>query len=103
MLTPDLSATRKVWYYDCLTSAGYRCLDRKACLQHLLTSFVFFGQVVPLAVTDANLVLGRLLPAYFPCIFGENEDEPLDVAASRQTMLKLTHEVCSVLYSISFE
>jgi 5-oxoprolinase (ATP-hydrolysing) len=24
----------------------------------------------PLAITDANLVLGRLLPQYFPCIFG---------------------------------
>jgi len=31
-----------------------------------------------LAVTDANLVLGRLMPKYFPHIFGRNEDEPLD-------------------------
>ena len=31
-----------------------------------------------LAVTDANLVLGRLLPEYFPKIFGPNEDEALD-------------------------
>ena len=27
-----------------------------------------------LAVTDANLVLGRLLPNHFPKIFGPNED-----------------------------
>lgn len=27
-----------------------------------------------LAVTDANLILGRLLPEHFPKIFGPNED-----------------------------
>ncbi|EPB92360.1 5-oxoprolinase (ATP-hydrolysing) [Mucor circinelloides 1006PhL] len=32
----------------------------------------------PLAVSDANLYLGRLLPDYFPKIFGPNEDQPLD-------------------------
>lgn len=32
----------------------------------------------PLTVTDANLFLGRLLPQYFPKIFGPNQDEPLD-------------------------
>ncbi|KAL9537007.1 hypothetical protein MBANPS3_012169 [Mucor bainieri] len=32
----------------------------------------------PLAVSDANLYLGRLLPEYFPKIFGPNEDQPLD-------------------------
>ncbi|XP_055559880.1 5-oxoprolinase isoform X4 [Falco cherrug] len=31
----------------------------------------------PLTVTDANLCLGRLLPEYFPCIFGPGEDQPL--------------------------
>ena len=32
-----------------------------------------------LAVTDANVVLGRVLPKQFPNMFGPNEDEPLDV------------------------
>ena len=36
-----------------------------------------------LAVTDANLALGRILPAFFPKIFGKNEDEPLDADAAR--------------------
>mmetsp|Transcript_30160 Transcript_30160/g.40068 ORF Transcript_30160/g.40068 Transcript_30160/m.40068 type:complete len:115 (+) Transcript_30160:1014-1358(+) len=31
-----------------------------------------------LAVTDANLILGRLLPEHFPKIFGPSEDQPLD-------------------------
>lgn len=37
----------------------------------------------PLAVTDANVVLGRVLPDHFPNIFGPNEDEPLDVDGAR--------------------
>ncbi|XP_017773612.1 PREDICTED: 5-oxoprolinase [Nicrophorus vespilloides] len=32
----------------------------------------------PLTVTDANLALGRLLPEYFPKIFGPKENESLD-------------------------
>jgi 5-oxoprolinase (ATP-hydrolysing) len=32
-----------------------------------------------LAITDANVVLGRVLPEYFPKIFGPNEDQPLGV------------------------
>ncbi|KZS88537.1 hypothetical protein SISNIDRAFT_475968 [Sistotremastrum niveocremeum HHB9708] len=38
----------------------------------------------PLAVTDANLILGRLIPDYFPKIFGKSEKEPLDIQASRK-------------------
>jgi 5-oxoprolinase (ATP-hydrolysing) len=36
-----------------------------------------------LAVTDANVVLGRVIPEYFPNIFGPNEDEPLDLEGAR--------------------
>jgi Hydantoinase/oxoprolinase len=36
-----------------------------------------------LAITDANLVLGRILPDFFPKIFGPHEDEPLDGDAAR--------------------
>jgi 5-oxoprolinase (ATP-hydrolysing) len=46
-----------------------------------------------LSVTDANLVLGRLQPAYFPQIFGPKEDQPLDLAASQKAMAKLTAEI----------
>ena len=35
----------------------------------------------PLSVTDANVMLGKLLPANFPNIFGPNQNEPLDRAA----------------------
>src|SRR5258706_1897163 len=39
----------------------------------------------PLAVTDANVMLGRVQPASFPRVFGPGGDEPLDagLVASR--------------------
>lgn len=36
----------------------------------------------PLTVTDANLVLGRLVPSAFPSVFGPEENEPLDKTAA---------------------
>ncbi|RFU32335.1 hypothetical protein B7463_g3957, partial [Scytalidium lignicola] len=47
----------------------------------------------PLTVTDANLVLGRLIPERFPKIFGPNEDLPLDQDASRKLFEELTIEI----------
>lgn len=47
----------------------------------------------PLAVTDANLALGRLLPEYFPRIFGPNENEPLDKSHTMREFQKLTDQV----------
>lgn len=44
----------------------------------------------PLTVTDANLFLGRLLPEYFPKIFGPNENEPLDVGITGEKFAELT-------------
>jgi 5-oxoprolinase (ATP-hydrolysing) len=32
----------------------------------------------PLAVTDANVMVGKLIPAYFPSIFGPKQADPLD-------------------------
>lgn len=37
----------------------------------------------PLAITDANLLLGRLIPEYFPKIFGQNENESLDIESTK--------------------
>ncbi|XP_013144758.1 PREDICTED: 5-oxoprolinase [Papilio polytes] len=47
----------------------------------------------PLTVTDANLLLGRLLPEYFPKIFGSNENEPLDKEATIKAFKKITDEI----------
>ncbi|TMW56149.1 hypothetical protein Poli38472_008797 [Pythium oligandrum] len=46
-----------------------------------------------LSVTDANLVTGRIIPAFFPKIFGPNEDEELDVEGSRRAFAALTDEI----------
>ncbi len=42
-----------------------------------------YGRGGPLAVTDANVLTGRLRPDFFPPIFGPGGDRPLDVAATR--------------------
>ncbi|XP_052817623.1 5-oxoprolinase-like [Mya arenaria] len=55
----------------------------------------------PLTVTDANLCLSRLLPQYFPKIFGKTQDQPLDVTATNKAFLKLTQEVNEFLASQS--
>ncbi|KAG5849832.1 hypothetical protein ANANG_G00075880 [Anguilla anguilla] len=47
----------------------------------------------PLTVTDANLALGRLLPAYFPRIFGPGEDEPLSSEDTMKRFRHLTREI----------
>ena len=47
----------------------------------------------PLTVTDANLFLGRLLPDFFPKIFGPNEDQGLDPEASEKQFLELTDSI----------
>lgn len=47
----------------------------------------------PLTVTDANLILGRLLPQYFPKIFGPNENESLDIEVTRNKFEELRKEI----------
>jgi 5-oxoprolinase (ATP-hydrolysing) len=43
----------------------------------------------PLTVTDANLMTGKLVAAFFPKIFGPGQDQPLDAAAVRQAFAAL--------------
>ncbi|GAA5887260.1 hypothetical protein JCM5296_004579 [Sporobolomyces johnsonii] len=47
----------------------------------------------PLAITDANLVLGRLFPEYFPKIFGKTENLPLDREASVTSFEQLRKDI----------
>lgn len=47
----------------------------------------------PLAVTDANVMVGKLIPDYFPPIFGEKRDQPLDVEAVKAKFVALAAEV----------
>ncbi len=52
----------------------------------------------PLTVTDANLLLGRLIPDYFPKIFGPNENEPLDFVATKEKFKALADDVHFLLF-----
>jgi 5-oxoprolinase (ATP-hydrolysing) len=47
----------------------------------------------PLAVTDANVMLGRIQPAHFPAVFGAGGDQPLDGAVVRQRFDELAARV----------
>ncbi|QFT78484.1 hydantoinase B/oxoprolinase family protein [Erythrobacter sp. THAF29] len=46
----------------------------------------------PLAVTDINVVLGKLQPDFFPRIFGPNQNEPLDREAARSGFAEIAGE-----------
>uniref|UniRef100_A0A9J7ZTN4 5-oxoprolinase, ATP-hydrolysing n=1 Tax=Cyprinus carpio carpio TaxID=630221 RepID=A0A9J7ZTN4_CYPCA len=47
----------------------------------------------PLTFTDANLALGRLLPSFFPKIFGPGENEPLSTEETMKHFRTLTIEI----------
>ena len=47
----------------------------------------------PLALTDANLVLGRIPPQHFPHIFGPDEDQPLDREGARHALEALAAQI----------
>ncbi|MBM2712521.1 hydantoinase B/oxoprolinase family protein [Mesorhizobium caraganae] len=47
----------------------------------------------PLAVTDANVMLGKLQPDFFPAIFGPGQDQPLDATAVREKFAALAAEI----------
>ena len=46
-----------------------------------------------LAITDANLVLGRIIPEFFPKIFGKSEKEALDLEGAVKAFEGLTNEI----------
>ena len=47
----------------------------------------------PLAVTDANVMLGKVQPAFFPQVFGPHGDQPLDADAVTKKFSELTETI----------
>ncbi|MEW6491192.1 MAG: hydantoinase B/oxoprolinase family protein [Cyanobacteriota bacterium] len=47
----------------------------------------------PLTVTDANVMLGKLQPDFFPKVFGPHADLPLNVEVVRQKFAQLATEI----------
>lgn len=49
-----------------------------------------YGNQGPLTVTDINLLLGKLQSDYFPPIFGEDQNQPLNTSAVKQAFNQLS-------------
>jgi 5-oxoprolinase (ATP-hydrolysing) len=47
----------------------------------------------PLTITDANVMTGKLDPAFFPAVFGPNHDQPLDAAIVRAGFAALAAQI----------
>jgi 5-oxoprolinase (ATP-hydrolysing) len=47
----------------------------------------------PLAVTDCNVMLGKIQPKFFPAVFGPDGDEPLDAEVVRRKFAELAREI----------
>ncbi|MDT3680455.1 MAG: hydantoinase B/oxoprolinase family protein [Burkholderiaceae bacterium] len=47
----------------------------------------------PLTVTDANVMLGRIQPTFFPHVFGPGADQPLDADVVRDKFTALAEQV----------
>ena len=52
-----------------------------------------YGRGGPLTVTDANVMLGRLQPGFFPAIFGVGGGEPLDGTAVARAFAALADQI----------
>ncbi len=52
-----------------------------------------YGRGGPLALTDANVMLGRIQPDHFPRVFGQDGRQPLDTAAVRTAFRELATDV----------
>jgi 5-oxoprolinase (ATP-hydrolysing) len=49
----------------------------------------------PLTITDANLLLGRIQPRYFPRVFGAHGDEPLDAEIVARRFGELARQIAA--------
>jgi len=52
-----------------------------------------YGNGGPLAITDCNVVLGKLRPEFFPAVFGPDGDQPLDARATATAFLALAEQI----------
>ena len=62
---------------------------------------VCYGLGGKLALTDANLILNRINPEYFPSVFGPNQDQKLDRESAENEFKKLK-EIINTKTSSSF-
>ncbi|HET6494408.1 MAG TPA: hydantoinase B/oxoprolinase family protein [Thermoleophilia bacterium] len=53
-----------------------------------------YGRGGPLTVTDCNVLLGKLQPAFFPDVFGPRSSAPIDVTAARGALATVAAGMC---------
>ena len=53
----------------------------------------------PLTVTDANVLLGRIQPEYFPAVFGPHGDQPLDMACVQERFAALAKRIAQATHA----
>ncbi len=56
-----------------------------------------YGKGGPLTVTDCNVMLGKIRPEYFPKVFGEYGNAPLDIAKVYEKFDHLSGIICDEL------
>ena len=61
-----------------------------------------YGNEGPLAITDANVLLGKLRPEC-PHVFGRDGDQPLDVKTVTEKFDELAKEISQALGSLSLQ
>jgi len=54
-----------------------------------------YGKGGPLTITDCNVLLGRIQPAFFPKVFGADGKQALDITATRTQFIALHKEICN--------
>jgi len=54
-----------------------------------------YGHGGPLTVTDANVLLGRVQPGYFPHVFGPSGDQPLDAVVTEGLFAGLAETIAA--------
>jgi 5-oxoprolinase (ATP-hydrolysing) len=52
-----------------------------------------YGKGGPLTVTDCNVRVGKLQPEFFPKVFGEKANEPLNINIVQEKFAQLTQEI----------
>ena len=60
---------------------------------HTSVQHIIYSAGGYLTITDANLMLNRIIPSHFPAIFGETQDQRLDKEATEKAFSALTEEV----------
>ena len=58
-------------------------------MQELIHGPACYRNNGPLTITDCNLILGRIIPDFFPKYFGKNKNQKISKETSKKTLILL--------------